>query len=154
MDDLPTPKTDVGETFRKRLVEMAAASLANASAALGNGPSVWYRPEGLDEPILSVAGNTKIHDEYSRDEQEKWFDESTKNRNSPGTVGDFAQIQLQGDFLACMERSYRERHKTSAQSRIQPSSRLMGHGHEFGIIRGSMLGYIQGIDKINKGEKK
>ncbi len=152
MSDLPTPKTDVGGIFRLRLEELAETAAQNFMAALGGGPAAWYRPAEIDHSPLTEDGNNDIHEAFSRSEQESWFDESTKDPKDQGTYGDLAQISLQGDMLSCLERAYRARHQTTCQTRIYPAARLRTHGHDFGVIKGSMIGFIQGIDTVNKGE--
>lgn len=149
---LPTPKTDVGKLFSKRLTELADFQTKNAAAALNQGPAVWCRPEEITKSYASDAGNKQVSEAFSRQEQEKWFDEATKDRKDRGVRGDFMQIQLQGDFLACLERAYRTRHLSSVRSRIHPAARLQGTGHEYGVLRQGILGYITGIDLMNKGE--
>lgn len=149
---LPTPKTDVGTLFNKRLVELAEIQTKNGQAALNQGAAAWCRPAEITKSYNSDEGNKQVGEVFSRQEQEKWFDEATKNPKDRGTRGDFYQIQLQGDFLACMERAYRTRHLSTLRSRIHPAARLEGTGHEYGVIRQGILGYITGIDLMNKGE--
>jgi hypothetical protein len=154
MSKIPEPKTDVGKIFLKRVEELADAAQTNALSVLEGQASSWYRPVEITSSLLEESsGADQIRTAFSREEQEKWFDDSTKDRADYGTVGDLAQIQLQGDFLACMERAFRARHQTACQSRIHPGARLSGHGHDFGVIKGSMLGYIKGINEINRGEQ-
>ncbi len=149
---LPTPKTDVGKLFNKRITELADTQTKNGQAALNQGPAMWYRPAEITKSYASDSGNQQVAEAFSRQEQEKWFDEATKNRKDKGVRGDFIQIQLQGDFMACMERAYRSRHLSSVRSRIHPAARLEGTGHEYGVLRQGVLGYITGIDLMNKGE--
>jgi hypothetical protein len=123
-----SPKTDVGVLFRNRLKELAATAKANAEGVLGNGPVSWYRPSELNKSLATEEGNQQVHDVFSREQQEKWFDEVTKDRNDTGTYGDLALVALQGDMLACMERAYRARHQSACQTRVYPAARLRGHG--------------------------
>ena len=149
---LPNPKTEVGQGFSKRLTELADSLAANYPASLGLGPAKWYRPSGITQSLSKESGNVQVHGAFSRSEQEKWWDEATKDRKDRGTVGDFYQIQLQGDMLACMERSYRLRHKTAIQDRIYTATRQKGQGDQYGVVREGLLGYVKNIDLLNKGE--
>lgn len=149
---LPIPKTDVGEIINKRLIESAGFQAQNAQAVLGLGPATWCRPVDITKSYSSEEGNSQVREAFSRKEQETWFDESTKNARDLGTRGDFIQIQLQGDLMACKERAYRARHASSLKTRIHPAARLQGSGHEYGVIKQGLLGHIVGIDIMNKGE--
>lgn len=148
----PTPKTDVGILFNKRMNELADFQAQNARAALGLSHPVWYRPAEITKSYASEEGNQQIHEAFSRKEQEVWFDEATKNRESRGIRGDFIQIQTQGDLMACFERAYRARHTSALKSRLHPAARLEGTGHQYGVIKQGILGRIVGIDLLNKGE--
>ena len=150
---LANPKTEVGEIYAKRLNEVAATLDQNHQASLGLAPAKWQRPEEVTNSITSEQGNRQVHAAFSREEQEGWWDKSTSDRKDRGTVGDFYQIQLQGDMLACMERSYRLRHNSAIQDRIYTATRFKGQGHPYGVIKEGMIGYIKNIALLNKGEK-
>jgi hypothetical protein len=147
---LPTPKSSPGTVFNDRLNELAVHADASAKAAVGTAPAEWYIPGDFTKTIYDLDA---IHNSFDRRQQEEEFVAAVAHPESIGTIGDLAMTQLQGDTLACLERAFRARHHSACRSRVQPAARLAGQAAETGVIKFGMIGYINNIDRINKGEK-
>lgn len=143
-----SPKSSVTDNFRKQLEALADYAQAQADLLLEDDkPNRWYRPEGFTGSLKDLEG---LHVPFAREEHERQFESAVTDPDNPGTVGDLAIAQLQGDALAAMERAFRARHMSSARCRIHAAARMRGHGHEHGVIRGGLLGYLVNLDRHNK----
>jgi len=146
---LPQPKTAVGQTFRDQIERLRVHSEKEAQAIRNESPPEWYRPTGLLASVLDIEA---MHEPYTREEHEDQFAQAVKNSEEPGTTGDLAMVSLQGDFLASLERAFRDRNMTSVRRRVQTSARRTGHSAETGVINLGLLGYIERINEFNKAE--
>lgn len=142
-----SPKSEIAPKFRDQLETLAEYAQAQGDAVLGETPPKWYRPADFEGSLRDLDA---ISEPFSRGEIERYFEEAVKDSESPGTVGDLAIVQLQGDALAAMERAFRARHASAARCRVHAAARLRGHGHPHGVIRGSLLGYLINLDRRNK----
>lgn len=143
------PKTEVGTQFRKQTEALRDHSDKESVSTRNQGAPEWFRPDGFDGDVYDIED---MHEPFSREEHEEQFAQVVKDPNAPGTTGDFSMIALQGDFLAAMERAYRDRHMSSVRRRIHSAARRMGHSAETGVIKLGLVGYIENIDKFNKSE--
>ena len=147
--DQPVPKSNVGQLVIARLKEFVSYSAVAAEATLGLRQTTWYRPSDL---VTALSDSEKISDSFSRKQQDTEFDAVVSDADKAGTIGDLIVLQSQGDLMACMERAFRVRNQSSCRSRCQPAGRLAGHGGDLGPVALGMLGYLQGIDRMNKGD--
>jgi hypothetical protein len=145
----PIPKAQIVESFRRRLADLQRYAAGEGDAVNNASPSRWFRPSDFDESPQNVDA---ISGPFFRGELYEQFVLSVKDPEAAGTVGDLSLIQLQGDFLACMERAFRARHHSSCRSRAHAAGRLRGHGHPYGVISQGLLRYVQALDFANRGE--
>jgi hypothetical protein len=144
----PTTKATITAEFRKRLADLQRYAALEA-AAVNGGASRWYRPSDFEQSPHNAAA---VGEPYSREELFGQFVDAVKDPNAAGTVGDLSLIQLQGDFLACMERAFRARHHSSCRSRAHAAGRLRGHGHAYGVFSQGLLRYLEALNYANRGE--
>jgi hypothetical protein len=145
----PAPRASINAIFRGQLESLAKYAAEQARAAAGGQPAEWYRPANMESSTQNIQA---LHTPFSREEQESQFVASVKDPNASGTVGDLFLVQVQGDFLHCLERAYRARHHSVCRGRAHAAGRLRGHGHEFGGIRQGLLRYVLALDYSNKSE--
>jgi hypothetical protein len=118
----------------------------NEKALENDGLADWMIPEhnGWTGALFLIESLKKPFD---REEHHKDIVTAISDPESPGTAGDLAAIQLQGDWLAAMERAFRERHKSSLRCMIQASARQKGHNKK--VYEKMLTGYIQRL--LSKG---
>lgn len=148
----PTPKTDIRDTFREQLEKLAENADDAHKALLLHSQRQWFHPElkGWDGNLFDPEGMSKPFD---RTENHKDFMDALSSAESPGAIGDLASAQLQGDWLAALERAYRQRHGSAIRGRIHSAARLFGHGHEKGPLRQGVMKWLEGIVQTTKGGK-
>lgn len=145
----PTPKTSVGTLFQQQLTQLAKYAEAQDAASRNQAPPTWYRPVEFTATLTDVAA---YHAPFSREQQETEFDETVKDPQDAGTVGDLQMVLVQGDYLHTMERAFRSRHHTSIRRRMHATARHRGHAVESGVVLAGILGYVVNLDRLNKGE--
>ena len=150
MPDPASSKANLRDRWRKQLSKLKQYADEDHQAITGEMVPFWYRPEmeGWDGSLFDIEGMKKP---FIRKEHEDDFDKVV-NKNSPGVVGDYSLVVLQGDFLAVVERSFRARHHTNIRQMMHAATRRMGHGHEKGLFEVGVKGYLEYIDKQAKGD--
>jgi hypothetical protein len=146
----PTPKTNVGSLFVAQLTRLKQHNQDEEKSILNEQNSQWYRPVDFDAALHDIEA---YHEPFSRKQQEDEFIESTTKPDAAGTTGDLTMVEVQGDWLHVMERAYRARNFSSVRSRVQAGGRKMGHGHDQGVIKEGLIGYVVNVDRLNKGEE-
>lgn len=133
-------KTDIRTRYKaqmERLVELAE----NAQKSMYNEVQPdWMIVEhnGWDGDLFNIPDMEKPFD---RQEHYQDFADVVSDPNSPGTVADLMALQLQGDWLAAMERAFRERHKSHVRCMAQASARHKGHATK--VFDTVLTGYIK-----------
>lgn len=144
MGQLPkgNKKTDIRTRFKKQMDQLKAYAEDMAKALSNDGQADWMLPDrnGWDGDLFNIEDMKKPFD---RSEHYEDFVNVCSDSSSPGVVGDLAAIQIQGDFLAAMERAFRERHKSLPRCLIQASARQEGHNQK--VLDAMMTGYVQRI---------
>jgi hypothetical protein len=133
-------KTDIRERYQVQMTQLKNLA-GDAEKALNNeGQPSWMLPErnGWDGNLFDIPG---MKEPFDRREMYDDFVDVVKDASSPGVTADLTAIQLQGDFLAAMERAFRERHKTKIRCNVQAAARQMGHNQA--VLETMMTGYIQ-----------
>ncbi len=144
----PSPKSDIGDVFREQLEKLAENARKNAEALRLTGDRVWCLPErkGWNGDLFDLLGMAKPFDRSQN--HEDYLKAVTED--PPGCVGELAAAQFQGDWLAAMERAFRQRHASAVRGRLHSAGRLYGHGHELGPLRQGVLKWLEGIIKNTK----
>lgn len=145
------PRTCVGEVFKAQIERLRKHAEEEDLSIRNQEPSVWYAPANFTANIFNFV---KMNEALSRAEHEQGFIDTVGSKDEIGTTGDLAMTQLQGDFLATLERAYKQRHMSSVRMRIQAAGRRMGHAAETGVIPFGMKRYVEHIDRLNKGEQR
>jgi hypothetical protein len=142
-----TKKTDVRQRFLKQIDRIKYLAQQFDSAMInGEKTADWMMPDpnGWDGNLFDVPG---MKEPFDRKEHDEDFNEIVKSGVSPGVLADLASVQLQGDFLAAMERAFRERHKSHVRSMIHASARQAGH--HSALIDKMLVGHIK--RQLSKG---
>lgn len=148
----PTPKSDIRDTFREQLEKLAESADSAHLALLLIEQRKWFHPElkGWGGDLFDLVGMSKSFD---RSANHKDFLDALSSAEAPGAIGDLASAQLQGDWLASLERAYRQRHSSAIRGRLHAAARLLGHGHEKGPLRQGVMKWLEGIVQTTKGGK-
>ena len=110
---------------------------------------MWYQPKGWSGDLFDLVG---MHEPFKRDDMEQDFESVMKSGDGPGCAGDLMLIQLQGDWLASLERAFRERHKTWPRMMVQANCRRYGHQHEKGLLEVGMKDYLTFISRHSSAD--
>lgn len=142
-------RTDIREKFRTQTDKLRTDAETNAKAYQLQEQRVWMAPEkgDWDGNLFDLAGLAKP---FKRDENHEDYLNACQDKSSPGTANDLIAAQLQGDFLGTYERAFRERHKTSIRTRLHAAGRCFGTGHEKGIAKEGIQGFIKWLVQTSK----
>jgi len=143
-----TPKASVSLEFAEQVFRLQQHA-TNEGATIDGTPPLWFRPAGLTATIFDESAT---HEALSRAVQEEQFAAAVGDAAAPGTVGDLQLVQMQGDYLASLERAYHVRHRSSVRNRIHAAGARKGHGEETGVIRAGLLGFVERLDEFNRAE--
>lgn len=135
-------KTEIRSKFQGQMDRLILTAEVGEKALEQAGQPDWYMPERSvwDGDLFDIEGMAAPFD---RQEHYDDFKEVCKDALDPGTVGDLIAIQLQGDWLACLERAFRLRHKSHCRAMIQTSARLMCHHRK--LFDSTLKGYVERI---------
>ena len=97
----------------------------------------------FDIPGISLA--------FCRCKMAEDFKKAVTDVKKPGVSGDLIATQIQGDYLATMERAFRTKHMTRVRCAMHAAARHNGMGHDTGIFKRGLEGYVTGILKQAKG---
>jgi len=154
-------KAEIRNRFIKQAVDSSTATGKNLEAAAKQTEGRKQHsidknepPKDDEEGKTAWDGDTldleNLGKPFDRTEINEDFLEAIKDAENPGVTGDLQVCQLQGDYLACMERAFRSRHATRCRHTMHAAARRYGHGHNAGVIRKGVLGYLEGILKVSK----
>ena len=135
-------KTDIRTRFKKQMDALKLHAEKSAKALENVDQSDWMIPDRneWDGDLFQIS---EMRKPFDRQEHYDDFVTVLSSAKDPGTVADLAAIQLQGDWLAAMERAFRERHKSHVRCAVQASARQ--HGHDKKVFEKMLTGYIQRI---------
>ena len=145
----PEPKTEVGTVFREQAEKLRVHSEKEDLSIRNQSPPEWYRPDPLTTNLFDIPA---MSEPYSREEQAEQFADVVKDPDKPGTTGDLSMVALQGDFVATMERAFRDRHMSPVRRKLHASGHRMGHSAETGVIQLGLVGFVDRLNEFNKSE--
>lgn len=147
----PKPKADVRDVFRTQLEKLAENAKNAHQALLLQEQRKWCKPDlqGWSGDPFDLDGMSEA---FKRDANHEDFLNALKS-DDPGAIGDLAVSQLQGDWLAALERAYRRRYASSVRSRMHAAGRLFGHGHDMGPFKQGVMKWLEGMVQSTKGGK-
>ena len=67
----------------------------------------------------------------------------TAQLSNNGMVGNTLGVGIQLNYMAMLERSFRERHKTDVRCQMHLSGRRLAHGDTSGVHTGGVQPYVQ-----------
>ena len=146
----PKSVADIRDTFNEQLLRMQKLAEDAGKSTRGEGQRQWMTPEkkGWSGDVLDIK---TIGEAFKRDQNHEDF---IKALTGNGVVGDLMVSQLQGEWLAVAERSFRARHMSRPRAAMHAAARLYGHGHAQGLFKKGILGYLQGIIKNSKTQPR
>jgi hypothetical protein len=98
-----------------------------------------------DEWSGDVLDVSKLHIPFDSHQIDEDFRKATSDPRQPGTTSDLAVCNVQGDWLALSERTFRARHSTRVRTYLQAASTLNGIGHDFGPLKRGVLNHITNL---------
>lgn len=142
-------KAEIRKTFRNQLESLAVTGQNIDQASQLRDQRRWteINKGDWDGDLSKISDLGKP---FSREENANDTRDAIRDVNSPGAIGDLMVSQLQGDYLALMERAFRARHQSEVRSQFHAAARRFGHGAPTGVLARGVLGYLEGILKATK----
>jgi hypothetical protein len=142
----PVANAQIRDVFNKQLDALKAYCERIEESMENQEPTLFFSPEKFDwdgdltniEGMSKAFDRSEIHDDF-RD---------TINEDDKGVVADLELEVTQGDFIARMERAYRQRHHTSLRDRMHAAARARGHHHDNGVLTVGVLGYLEHLKNL------
>lgn len=157
----PQAKADVDPNFSSQIKSLQAQNAANATAIVQGQQGQWMMPvlESASENGGEWSGDLfdleGIGEAFDRSQANQWFTDAISDSTNPGTSGDQVVCQMQVDYLAMMERSFRSRHTMSGPRAVMHAmGRRAGHGSDSGPLIQSVLEVVRSLVKESKGGGK
>jgi hypothetical protein len=147
----PTPasKVDVDPNFERQLRKIKDDARAASEALRSGGQVKWMRPHDWEGDPTDYES---IHEALNRDRANEQFVDAVKDAQAPGVVGDTISATLMIDYLATMERAFKNRATMSHCRRIaHVAGRKKGHGSDTGPLVQSSLEYLRRVVRKAKG---
>lgn len=147
---MPSSVADIRSRFRAQLSALQQSAFAAYNAIAGTATRRWFNPDrgGWSGDLADLVGMSQA---FSRDENAEDYQSAMKDGQNAGVVGDLIASQLQGDYLAIMERAYRARHHSALRCAVHAAARSNGHYNSKGLFQQGVLGYITNIIKAARG---
>lgn len=87
---------------------------------------------------------------FDRSEHDADMRKVIGDASTGGVVGDLQLITFQGDYLATLERATRIRQTTRCRAIAHVAGRRRGHGHDGGLFKRGVIGYVSRLAKLSK----
>lgn len=144
-------KAEIHDVFIENLEALREWAEKTGAAVRNGTPSVWYYPPGWSGDPLNIE---KLSEAFPRTKIADNYYAVVSDVKDAGVVGDLSVLQLQGDAIAALERSFRARHTSFIRARIHASARHSGHGEpSIGVIPQGLRGYVERLLKNVKEQK-
>lgn len=146
----PTSKVDIDPNFEAQLQSLVAQSNDQQVALSQGGQVRWTRPENwngdpFDYNNISVALN--------RDAANAGFVAATSDPSTPGVSGDLISATTMIDYMATMERSFRNRITMNRCRRMAHLGGVkLGQGSESGVFITAPLEYVRRVVAKARGQ--
>lgn len=150
--DTPSGKSvaEIRTRFQTQCIDNMVKAAKNAAESLRNETGRKQHEldtNGWTGDLFDLVGMKKAFD---RTENAEDIRNAIKDPQNPGTVGDLIVSELQGDRLACMERSFRLSNATRVRLSIHAAARRRGHGHDAGLLKRGVQRYLTQMLKQSK----
>lgn len=147
----PVPRVDVDPNFERQLRNLRDAARAQAPALRSGGQVRWTRPLGWNGDPHDYAG---IHAALNRDTANQQCVDALADPNLPGTTGDVVAATLMVDYLATMERAFKNRVTMGKCRRLaHAAGRRAGHGSDTGPLIQCPLEFLRRLVQRSKGSQ-
>lgn len=144
---MASQQAQIRSAFRDQLDKLREYVQAEEQSLCNQQPSKFYEPDkgSWNGDLFDIEGMAEA---FKRDEI---HDDFRKAINDDGVTTDLEVCLLQGDFVAMLERAYRERHKTPVRAKLHAAARRRGHGDEDGLYTKGLLGYLEHLMRLGAG---
>lgn len=145
-------RSEVDPVFETQIRALRASCDRLARAILEGGRSRWMLPDllGWSGDLTDLEGMAKP---FSREAANRQFVDAIADPANPGTTADLIATTTQIDYLACLERAFRNRYATPRnRAMLHAAGRLAGQAHESGVLTVCCLEYVRRLVRQAKGE--
>ena len=144
-------KASIRDRFTKTVDKLRETAENHGKADKLEEQRKWTQLDlnGWDGDLTDIEGMSKPFDRQEIAQDAK---DAVKDSENPGNVGDLTLTSLQGDWLATLERAYRNRHAGSVRLRSHAAARKVAQGHEAGVFAAGVKGYLEVIEQLSKNE--
>jgi hypothetical protein len=142
----PQSNAELRDVFNKQLEALKTYCQRQEESVKNEEPSLFFAPEllGWSGDLADIEGMSKAFD---REEIYQDF-RDTIQEDDKGVTADLEVEVTQGDFIARMERAYRQRHHSSLRDRMHAAARFRGHRHDNGVLTVGVLGYLEHLKNM------
>jgi hypothetical protein len=134
--------------FELRLRELQQQAAVEGLARAMGEQAEWMRPSDWTGSVFAYEA---MATPFSRQVSNIYFVSAVSNPSAPGTTGDLIAATTMVDFLACMERAFRQRHTmTRPRAVAHAMGRKLGHGNDQGPLVTNTVEYIRAVLKQAK----
>lgn len=130
--------------FFNRLRDLMAFA-AKAETQATTGSSAWFIPNDIFDPTNSE----EITAAFDRNQISENYQQCLEPNS--GTAGDAIALKLQGDYVACLERSYRASVASPVRCIGHSLARRAGHSSNNGVFGGGVIELVQSAITAGQG---
>ena len=142
----PKTNAEIRDVFSKQLEAMKTYCEQFEKSMENQEPSLFFSPEkfGWSGDLADIEGMSQAFD------RSEIYDDfrATIQEDDKGVVADLELEVTQGDFVARLERAYRQRYHSSARDRMHAAARARGHRHDNGVLTVGVLGYLEHLKNL------
>ncbi len=147
---MASKKSEVSKVLSKLIETLSSQCLEVAKARKAGNQAKWVMPDkegGWQGDLFDFASIVSAFDS-SQSNQELL--DAIKDVEDPGVVGDLLNCQVSIEYLAVLERAFRQRHTQSfPRSVLHGGARKYGLGAQQGIFKWVILKYLEDIQKMS-----
>ena len=120
-------------------MQLLADNNAKYLMATGNYQRKWMVPSDAPatwDPLDDITDHGTLFDRATVNQQ---YADTHNGTDSSAVVADTMGYSIQLNYMAMMERAFRDRHKSVVRSTAHDCGRKRAHGEQLGIHKGSVL---------------
>lgn len=144
---MPEAKSQIRDIFLRQVEALTRYAESDRQALLGEGANKFFEPDKgeWDGNVFDLEGLSAAFD------REEIYQDFRATVTEDGYTTDLEITQLQGDFVAAMERAYRSRLCTAVRARCHAAARRRGHANPHGVLIKGLLGYLEHLKRLEGG---
>ena len=144
-------KSNMSEVLSQLIETLASQCTETATARKDGNQSKWLMPDkgqsGWNGDLFDFAGINKPFDSEKPNQE---LIDAIKDVDSQGVSGDLVSSQVSIEYLAVLERAFRQRHTQSfPRAVLHGGARKYGLGADAGVLKWVILKYLQDIQKMS-----